>query len=817
MAKLPTFETLTAPADEPLGTISDEPTSPPLTLLDWALSYAERGWHVFPLYEMRSGRCSCGTTDCKDAGKHPRTTDGLYAATTERELIEEWWSRWPAANIGLRTGSASGIVAVDIDPKDGGDESWAELEMTFGRIPDTPESHTGSGGSHYLFKSPEVPLGNRAKVKPGIDFRADGGYIVAPPSNHKSGRCYDWDAVLDPFETEFAEVPKWLLDLLSSSNAGDPQSYESPAWDGEIPVAAQKCLDAYPKIRDRFDRDIEGLNDPSNSGVDYSLACKLAYRSLTGAEIEHTVRASREKAGLEEKKKSYYALTVGKALALASESSTAWPAPLWLYKSPVTPKFPVKSMPLWTREFITETASSVGVAVDNVGAAVLGVLAGALAKKVTVEIHETWVEPIALYILGMAPPGDGKTPGLGLAMEPVREFERCERIRLHDEIAVKQQDYAQKKRRLKVLENKLAEDAEKDRKHREGFLSEVDGLVRELAGQAKPDYPRFETNNFTPPALARLMGRNDGRMMVVTDEGNELFAILTGKHVKDGSDATLFKQAWSEAPYVEERIGREGTRLERPLLNVVAMIQPEALRALRGRSALTGLGVMDRFLVTMPESKMAPAETTEVSEIARTKYKAGVQTLLMRSIPESPAVLSLSPEAADKLQAFRKQLNLDTDDGRVLDGLRGVASKLKAYAARVAGILHTANYRGGAENFNSINADTVKDAIAIVNYWKAAAATVYGYLGRNERTARAHRVWRFLLRRASRLTPEKAATFKKQDVWQNTKAARGSIQTADDLNAALKVLVDAFYVRQAKTGAGVYEINPEALRGDPKF
>jgi hypothetical protein len=186
----------------------------------------------------------------------------------------------------------------------------------------------------------------------------------------------------------------------------------------------------------------------------------------------------------------------------------------------------------------------------------------------------------------------------------------------------------------------------------------------------------------------------------------------------------------------------------------------------------------------------------------------------MRSIPELPALLSFSQEAADELEAFREQLNLDTDDGEALDGLRGVASKLKAYTARIAGILHAASYEGHAGNFNPIATATVKDAIAIANYWKAQAAAVYGYLGRDERTTGARRVWRFLLRRASKLTPEEAATFKRQEVWQNTKAARGSIQTADDLNAALKVLVDACYIQHAGTGAGVYEINPQALRGD---
>ena len=92
-----------------------EELTPSLLLLA-AIGYAEKGWKVFPLHTPGpDGTCSCMRSGCADAGKHPRTQHGVKAATTELETIYQWWTLWPQANIGIATGSTSGIVVIDID------------------------------------------------------------------------------------------------------------------------------------------------------------------------------------------------------------------------------------------------------------------------------------------------------------------------------------------------------------------------------------------------------------------------------------------------------------------------------------------------------------------------------------------------------------------------------------------------------------------------------------------------------------------------------------------------------------------------------
>ena len=164
------------------------------SLLAAALAFARRGWPVLPLHHPVDGVCSCGRSDCPSPGKHPQTPNGLRDASTDPTIINQWWQRWPNANIGVATGSVSRIVVLDIDAGKGGLESWEELQDLHGRV-DTLVCYTGGGGIHLYFEAPaDIQLkSGSGEIAPGIDTRAEGGYVVAPPSLHISGQHYQWD------------------------------------------------------------------------------------------------------------------------------------------------------------------------------------------------------------------------------------------------------------------------------------------------------------------------------------------------------------------------------------------------------------------------------------------------------------------------------------------------------------------------------------------------------------------------------------------------------------------------------------------------
>lgn len=126
-----------------------------------ALQCATQGWPVIPLHSPEDGRCSClSGKSCYHPGKHPRTLHGSKNATADRAPIKAWWGKWPRANIGIATGSPSGIFALDIDGKVG-KASLKALQEEHGPLPKTVTVKTGRG-RHLYFCHPGCRVGNTA-------------------------------------------------------------------------------------------------------------------------------------------------------------------------------------------------------------------------------------------------------------------------------------------------------------------------------------------------------------------------------------------------------------------------------------------------------------------------------------------------------------------------------------------------------------------------------------------------------------------------------------------------------------------------------
>ena len=145
---------------------------------------------------------------CVPGGKRPLTEHGLDDATSDPDVIRRWWSRWPDANIGIRTGVTFDVL--DLDGADGSDTMRA-LVAEHGRPPRGPASHTPRDGWHVFFRTPARPVGNRARFIDSCDWRGERGYIIAPPSVGANGVPYTWARDLD---VPLPDVPAWLLDLL---------------------------------------------------------------------------------------------------------------------------------------------------------------------------------------------------------------------------------------------------------------------------------------------------------------------------------------------------------------------------------------------------------------------------------------------------------------------------------------------------------------------------------------------------------------------------------------------------------------------------
>jgi Bifunctional DNA primase/polymerase, N-terminal len=208
-------------------------------LRDAALGYASRGIPVLPLHypvaHRRSARavadgrvvapqcwtgCSCGDRTCGQVGKHPLgalVPQGLKEATTNRARVLSWWTRHPKANIGLATGQLFDVL--DVDGPEGAAAIQA-LAAEHGLTSSGPLVRTGGGGWHY-YLHPTGLGNNQPQSLEHVDWRGRGGYVVAPPSRHRSGQAYQFVADRD-LDAPLAEVPAALLERLQHPQPDRP-------------------------------------------------------------------------------------------------------------------------------------------------------------------------------------------------------------------------------------------------------------------------------------------------------------------------------------------------------------------------------------------------------------------------------------------------------------------------------------------------------------------------------------------------------------------------------------------------------------------
>jgi hypothetical protein len=176
-----------------------------------ALAYARRGIPVFP---------------CLPGGKTPLTRRGFFDASAEADAVEAWWKTRPHANIGMPTGDACGFWVLDVDVKNpdaSGVDSLNKLVSQYGTLPETLTALTPSGGWHYCFYSDTMPA-SRGGLRPGLDIRGRGGYIVIAPSV-VGGKKYRWLA-----PSPVAAAPDWLAEIVLKKQMRLLEQPEGQGW-----------------------------------------------------------------------------------------------------------------------------------------------------------------------------------------------------------------------------------------------------------------------------------------------------------------------------------------------------------------------------------------------------------------------------------------------------------------------------------------------------------------------------------------------------------------------------------------------------------
>ena len=247
-----------------------------LRLSEAAQALAKAGVPVFP---------------CVPGEKRPLTNRGFHDANTDLVQVAEWWRRWPAANLAIPTGPASGIEVVDIDihhtgtgfpafqraRREGLVEGWAALVRT------------PSGGLHVYFPadpSREQPSWQASKAH--IDFRGTGGYILAPPS-----QVLQSDGQLRPYELRSTGlVEAASVDATQLRSFLDPR----PTLRREGVVSPGRELDVQ-----RLGRWVAALGEGERNRGLFWAACRLAEHRTPVGETLAVLGPAAAHAGLGER------------------------------------------------------------------------------------------------------------------------------------------------------------------------------------------------------------------------------------------------------------------------------------------------------------------------------------------------------------------------------------------------------------------------------------------------------------------------------------------------------------------------------------
>lgn len=304
-------------------------------LLAYAIAYVRRGIAVIPLHTPLHNhpdgwRCTCEEyrhderyrgrgyylppgEHCRTPGKHPRLRGAWEEqATTDEAVVRRWWRRWPDANIGIACGP-SGLLVLDRDAyKDTyqGDQMESLDDETVTVL-------TGGGGTHLWYRMADGDtFGNNNSTLPdGVDIRGWGGLVVAPPSLHVSGRCYEFELDYSPGDIEIAPIPDGLRALLEQSQQRASRAGVSTAALADVDMESLPVVDVSGFGLSEHVREMIGQagRRGQRSERDMTICVALVYAGATDEQIAGVFAHNPCGGKFRERGRQYLAYTIAKA------------------------------------------------------------------------------------------------------------------------------------------------------------------------------------------------------------------------------------------------------------------------------------------------------------------------------------------------------------------------------------------------------------------------------------------------------------------------------------------------------------------------
>ena len=528
-------------------------------------------------------------------------------------------------------------------------------------------------------------------------------------------------------------------------------------------------------------------NFQSHSEADMALCSHLAFwTGRDAAQMDRLFRASglmREKWDRPQSGSTYGAITIRNAIGRCSETyqPKCDAEPEFLPVIPLTPAigelpgFPVAALPPVVRDYVNAVSENSQTSPGMAAVIGLGVLATALQGKFRVQGMPGYYEPLNLYTLVIAAPGERKSGVIRDMTRVLYDYEMQFNADHAEEIRTSERKREALQRQITGIKKKL-----ESKENREMEL-ELQQLEDELEAIPVEKPRRFFADDCSSEALTNLLANNGGTLSVISSEGG-IFDILAGRYSSTANLDTWLKAHCGD-PISVDRMSREAEYIPNPCLTAILTVQPNVLDCIMANTTMVGRGLLARFLYSFPTSRIGTRtfRTPGIPKEVRDKYRELIFRLMALPMGEEPQTLVLSQRAEEMIaDYFEEHEQFMVEEGQIFPDW---AAKYIGAILRIAGLLHAADM---VEGENEISAETVGRAMEIGKYFLAHSMHAYSTMGADVNIAKAKFVW-------AKIRKMQVMDIKRSQLFQNCRGKYFS--KTEELFPILELLEEYGYLK----------------------
>lgn len=377
-----------------------------------------------------------------------------------------------------------------------------------------------------------------------------------------------------------------------------------------------------------------------------------------------------------------------------------WEIPESFNRPKTLEPFPMKSLPPLLRDYLKAVADYVQVTPEMAVLPLLSVLSLCVQGKAVIKhTGNSHTEPLNLYTITVASPGERKSGSLKEFMRPVEEFQDCYN-KIH---AAEIEEYKTERTFLESQKNAAL-------KGRNADLHRAKEIAKEISELERKHELVLNVSDATPETLAMEIYRQGGKIGIIDDEGS-VFDVLSGIYSNGQANINIFLKAYDGSNYTILRRTKDNIELKKPLLTMGLMVQPEHFQEAVNNRQFSGRGFIHRFLFAFPESRAGYLKMTspDIPEPLQKRYSELIKRLLRMPEPELLPIIVCSREAELLFSDYHEHLQKEIRDGGVFENLKEWASKHFGRALRIAGIIHICEH----EPTEQLAGSTAINAISI--------------------------------------------------------------------------------------------------------